>query len=917
MHETRLVLVLNPAGQWEDKTREVAICAAEPASGQVRISYKTKPAQEYLYRHERVRLLAATGTLNPAEVQLRISGRLHSDTDSITTFPGFYLVVANGVRTLHAAANVREERDVATDPACGIVLKYFRAVADSVGLRGDENQSLLAGQYNYLSRVSDSSVLAAYLTPGSALKKSDLPGPLIYPFGTNDSQKTAVEEAFRSQVTIVQGPPGTGKTQTIVNMVANAIRFGQTVAVVSNNNAATKNVADKLKKEDLGLLLATLGRRANKTAFVEAQSGYPAWLPAAARSPEVIMRLDARIASLTALLDRLLQVNNERAVLAAQVIQTRSEAELHRRIAAPLSLQNADSVLDRWTASDLLALLVECEEAGPDARTGLLRWFRSIYLHGLFGPKVRRQLITAGPVALRNLYFDKHQTELEAQLVAAEAILDQNDFKAIQQEIEKVSWELLRASIAGRFPGANTRPVFTERELWSKYASFLESYPVVLSTTHSLKTSLSPDCVYDLVIVDEASQVDVATGVLAISCGKRVVVVGDEKQLANVINDDSRRQADEVWAQYQPACQAWNYTQHCLLSSAIALWPEAPSTLLREHYRCHPKIVGFFNHKFYDDKLITMTSDHGESDVMEVVFTVPGNHARGRINQRQIDVIVQEILPLLRESGVTDIGIISPYRAQVDQLSDAIGNGADVDTVHGFQGREKQAIVVSTVDNQIGEFVDNARLLNVAVSRAQRRLIVVMADAPSNFTTNFGDLVRYIRRHQQLVTRSHVRSVFDLLYGRYERARREFLRARGQGSIWDSENLAEAVVHNILSSSEFSGISLGCLRHAPLAWLVGNMPNLSERERRFVANPWSHVDLLIYDNIGKMPLVCIEVDGWAFHRPGSLQAVRDEIKNAVFKRAGLQLIRLSTTGSGEEATIASAIRQAVGIARKI
>jgi hypothetical protein len=123
------------------------------------------------------------------------------------------------------------------------------------------------------------------------------------------------------------------------------------------------------------------------------------------------------------------------------------------------------------------------------------------------------------------------------------------------------------------------------------------------------------------------------------------------------------------------------------------------------------------------------------------------------------------------------------------------------------------------------------------------------------------------------------------------------------------------VIRDALNSPEFVGISLDCLRHVPLAWLVGGAPHLSEREREFVANPWSHVDLLIYDTIGKLPLVCIEVDGWAFHRPGSLQSVRDEIKDDIFRRAGLPLIRLSTTGSGESRIIADAVRMAVGLAR--
>jgi len=915
MDEARLVLVMSRDGQWDDKTADVAACKPGPANGQISISYKSHPQRWYSYRQERVRLLAATATLNPAEVQLRVGGRLLLGVDSVAKFPDFYVVMARGARTLYAAAEVCEERNVAIAPDCGAALDYFRAVAELVSVKNEEGQPILAGQYKYLTRVPDVSVLAAYLRPGAPLVKSDLPRTLIYPFGTNASQKTAVEQTFRSQVTIVQGPPGTGKTQTILNIVANAVRFGLTVAVVSNNNAATKNVADKLRDRGLGFLLAPLGRRDNKAAFIENQSGYPDWMPQAARRPEEISRLDERVASLTATLDKLVQANNERAMLVAAVDQARAEAQSHRQIAGASSPPSLEAHLVRWGASDLLLLLVECEELGSDVRPGLLGWIRDFFRHGLSGSKVRRQLLMAGPIVLRGLYYDKHLAELQHRLAAVERLLAEHDFQALQRKLEELSWELLLASVSERFRGKDTRSIFTERELWSKYASFLNDFPVVLSTTHSLKTSLSPDCLYDLVIVDEASQVDVAAGVLALSCARRVVVVGDEKQLPNVIDEGSRRQADEVWARYQPACQAWDYTRNSLLSSAVALWPAAPNVLLREHYRCHPKIVGFFNHKFYDDKLITMTVDRGEPDVMQVVFTVPGNHARGRINQRQIDVIRQEVLPALRDAGITDIGIISPYRAQVALLRDAFGQGVEVDTVHGFQGREKQAIVLSTVDNEIGEFVDDPKLLNVAVSRAQRILVVVIAAGQDSFTTNFGDLVRYVRHHQQRVLHSQVRSVFDLLYASYKNARRAFLKTRGRSSVWESENLAEAVIRDVLGSPEFAGISLDCLRHVPLAWLLGRTPDLSARERDFVAHPWSHVDLLIYDTIGKIPLVCIEVDGWAFHRPGSLQSVRDEIKDGVFRRAGLPLIRLSTTGSSESSIIADAVRKAVGLAR--
>ena len=96
-----------------------------------------------------------------------------------------------------------------------------------------------------------------------------------------------------------------------------------------------------------------------------------------------------------------------------------------------------------------------------------------------------------------------------------ESVLNESNFLTVQQEVQEASWKLLREIVAKRFRHQAERTKFTSRELWSKYDTFLKEYPVVFSTTHSIKTSLSPDCLYDLIILDESSQVDVATGTLA------------------------------------------------------------------------------------------------------------------------------------------------------------------------------------------------------------------------------------------------------------------------------------------------------------------------------------------------------------------------------------------------------------------
>lgn len=913
MNQNQPLLIRNKEGDWEDKTEEVAEYRILSDIDRIQIRFGSKSEQWFSYATGRVRLLgAAITTHSPTTVQLRVKGKVLRRVDEIVKYLDFYIVTSHGRRKPYPVSEVSVERNIAVDPTCRTALDYFRSLSEVIGVQNDEDVSVLTKQFSYLECISDASVLAKFLVPEKTLDVLEISKPLIYPFGTNVSQKVAVEKAFLSEMLFVQGPPGTGKTQTILNIVANAIRLGQTVAVVSNNNAAIQNVADKLEGQGLGFLLAMLGRRDKKDVFIDQQGAYPDWVKHPHEMGVNASQLESNLTSLTTSLNQLIQANNDRALLVAKIAKIQTEFELHRRIEGAIPSEVVRSMLNRWSARAWLTLLIECEETDPSAPTSVLRLMKELWFHGPWERKRRRTLFAEGPMVLRSLYYEKYLTELQEELSQVERVLAENNFEAVQQQVQDVSWKLLRKVVAEKFHGKETRPKFTSRELWSRYDSFLEEYPVVLSTTHAIKTSLSPDCLYDLIIVDEASQVDVVTGVLALSCAKRAVIVGDEKQLPNVVEKGIKSRAMGLWNDYALNHQAWNYADHSLLSSAKTMWPQAPNVLLKEHYRCHPKIAGFINQQFYDNQLIVMTTDQGEHDVMQVVLTVSGNHARGLTNRRQAEVILQEVQPDLLCQGLTDIGVIAPYRDQVALLKETLGSGIEVATVHGFQGREKQAIIMSTVENEIGEFVDDPKLLNVAVSRAQRSLTVIMSEQKNNFDTNFSDLIRYIRYQQQQVRHSKLRSVFDLLYADYAQARKQFLDEHGRTSEWDSESLAEAVIQDVLQSSEFSGMSLSCLRHAPLAWLMGDFKALTERERKFALHPWAHVDLLIYDTIGKLPLLGIEVDGWAFHRPGSLQSERDQIKNSVFKHADLRLLRLSTAGSNEKVVITESLRQVVG-----
>ena len=74
---------------------------------------------------------------------------------------------------------------------------------------------------------------------------------------------------------------------------------------------------------------------------------------------------------------------------------------------------------------------------------------------------------------------------------------------------------------------------------------------MILSTTFSSRSSLGNETVYDYLIMDEASQVDIATGALALSCAKNAVIVGDTKQLPNVVTRSVKERADELFSHFQ------------------------------------------------------------------------------------------------------------------------------------------------------------------------------------------------------------------------------------------------------------------------------------------------------------------------------------------------------------------------------
>ncbi|MCH6265321.1 AAA domain-containing protein [Neobacillus citreus] len=780
---------------------------------------------------------------------------------------------------------------------------YLKTLANYVSVKDENDKSFLSKQYENLTLISPRSVLASYLK-GEQFGLQQKKVNAVYPFGFNISQKLATEKALSNQVSIIEGPPGTGKTQTILNIIANAVMENKTVAVVSNNNSATANVLEKLEKYGVDFIAAYLGNNQNKAQFFANQkSTYPDMSKWGITSSEY-NDIQSKLRASQNKLNEMLGYQNNLAIIKQELSSFQTEYEYFIKYYEQSNTTDIMFKFVKKISSDkALKLLLEFKQNVSENKFSLKDKIYNLFFYGIFNLKFYKlppeELISF----LQKVFYEKKIQELNTQIELLLKRLENYSFEEEMKEFSQRSMDLFKAKLAEKYKGGS-RTIFSSDALWKDeyHKSFLKEYPVTLSTSHSLRNSAAKNYLFDYVIIDEASQVDIATGALALSCAKNVVIVGDVKQLPNVVSADIANKSRQIFETFG-VVGAYSFANHSLLSSFIELYRNIPKTLLKEHYRCHPKIIGFCNQKFYNNELIVLTNQEEENQPLVLYKTAKGNHARGKLNQRQIDVVFNEVFPdqKINEAEET-VGIISPFRLQAEELQKTIGNRKiDADTVHKFQGRERDVIILTTVVNynERNAFADNSNLINVAISRAVKKLIVVVSEGSEEWNgTNIGDLVRYIQYHNFEVIESQIYSVFDLLYSSYSEKLLEVMRKSKKVSNFKSENLMNTVIGKVLNLPEYQ--SLDWVLHQPLRMLIKDPVKLTEEERTYAMNILSHTDFVIFNKHDKMPVLVVEVDGHAYHANNPVQLKRDKMKDEILRKYGIPIIRMKTTGSMEE-----------------
>ena len=560
----------------------------------------------------------------------------------------------------------------------------------------------------------------------------------------NDSQEEAVAAALSRDLTVVTGPPGTGKSQLVASVVANQWLAGRSVLVASTNNGAVDVAVGRCARLDPALLLRTGNRVARD------------------RLPELLEELATRAVTRGPSMN---VIHRQLETAAAGRHEVHARLETRTRDEAGLAQLLIDLELLRtrlWGQDAALKPRADIAAVAPLVRRAMRRrWFRR--------RREGQALASAHPTRPVTFTDVAEWVSAEAsaqQLAAALRAAGPADPDHDRQELDDAdaAWSAagtlaLRDTVQQRLHSGRAALQHLARLRTAGRSARTQAVARALPTTGAWAcTALSAQqtfpltaAIFDLLVIDEASQCSIAHVLPLAYRARRVVVIGDPNQLTPVVTLDRRSQtrlaASAGWTNEEVRRQALSVGDDSAFT-AYAARHRGPPLLLTEHYRCHPAIARFINEQFYGGMLRVLTKvDEFETGTSGLVLvntpgaTRPGPHG-GAVNHAEADAIVRWILEHPAESG--SIGVVTPFAAQrhaiEHRLQRALGPDSAasirVGTAHRFQGDECDVVLFSPVvaaDAGAGtlRWVEEQRnLVNVAVSRA-RRALVVLADTAS------------------------------------------------------------------------------------------------------------------------------------------------------------------------------------------
>lgn len=928
MNEEKILVIING----NDKTKEVEYISTNDC-GKTEIKFYNND-KIYPYNQNNVCIIEKTADIELQDKDIYYKNQILFNVQKAFRFENFVKIIYITGETEIFRYNEISFKSNLTDNLNKDIIGYFKEISKFTQNGNDEREeneknvckeSFLRKEYEKLNYINEESVLNYYINKKDMqVEETTASDSLIYPFRFNLSQKEAMENVSKSKISIIQGPPGTGKTQTILNIIANlAIMQNKTIAVVSNNNEAVKNVKEKLEKNGYGFIVADLGKKEKREKFFEKIPEPNVENFYSQEENEILL---TRINELNKVLDELLRENNQKAKLEKDIEDYKLEQKYFEEYYKEQNIENINKLPFYGKNNDKILEFILDAQMLSEGKIKL-EWLYKIKL--LFKYKIKRlkeldEHLIEYILNLQREFYRIKIEDLQKEYIKINNNLKIHNFAELQKEHQNISEQVFKNKLYERYSKkVNKFNIQTYKE---NMEDFLNAFPIVLSTTYSLRNSIPNNFMFDYVIIDESSQVDLLAGSLALSCAKNAIIVGDEKQLPQIVD---RSIKEKISNKEVDIC--YDYFENSVLSAILRTYKETvPQKTLREHYRCHPKIIEFCNKRYYNGELIAFsTKEHLKvKKPLILYYTAEGNHMRkitrgmkkGTFNERELEVIRDEVLKDTRVNlyNNDEIGVTTPYRMQANNIQKATEEDIQSDTIHKFQGREKKLMILSTVldSSYMGkrgiDFVDDPCMINVAVSRAIEQFVIVTDKKLFNEEGNdIKALLKYIKYNElnSEIVESQIVSVFDLLYKEYSHKLDKLNKNLIHRSKFKSENIMDTILNNELNKEDYKDYYYD--REMVIRNFLKNIDNLNEEEKEYVNNG-ARIDFVIYDNMSKKPVLFIEVDGFNYHKNNPKQLRKDKLKDNIALKNGIDILRFETGGkSYDEQYIISEIRKKI------
>lgn len=595
----------------------------------------------------------------------------------------------------------------------------------------------------------------------------------ITPLSLSDSQENVIKSLENNTFVAVYGPPGTGKSQTIVNLVSHLIANGKTVLVASRMDKAVDVVAERLNELGAPFLALRAGRiNYQKQLSFQLQDLLSNKVDL---DNEYENSLFAEVKDMKDLLNHVKDLENKSEITIKLEQQWQEvfvqKAEQEKSLGQPQFINLKGEVLKKSEIEQVVDLIKTIERNLE--RTGLF-----ITIANYSSKKKLKKILKLSEFTESYENLGRLKSELEVSKLACEMrLIEANiqklgnlhvmseQIRMLKRKQRNLAIDILkgkrREALKGLLRDQTKRQrlivhtkslVERKKNLQNRllegedFKPLMEAFPCWCVTTYAISGSLPmKPGLFDVAIIDEASQCDIASCFPILYRAKRAVVVGDDKQLPHLSFLEKAKEQSFL-SQYSIPDKyqlMWRFRTNSMFD--LANYYSMNPVLLDEHFRSLPPVINFSNREFYGDRIRIMRRNSNATKVLELIQVEDGKvDFDATRNLPEVEAVVAKLQEIIIEDerknpeNPVSIGIISPFRAQVEQLKISVArvlsehmirkHKIEIGTAHTFQGDERDVILMSWAfaNNSFVQsltFLQKPNLFNVAITRARYKMI--------------------------------------------------------------------------------------------------------------------------------------------------------------------------------------------------